>query len=239
MSNNHRTRSLAAIVLGITLLLALALATWLQPFTSPTPVAQPPLYSGKEIGSVAGDPIYLAQAAFRTKGLGDIHADTKQPKGTDWHELIVRSLADDIIIRKEAAKAGIGLDPVTLAAAVGSAVKGFGGQEAFQGYLKETGLTEPQFTMRVFMNLLAAKQYLVVTRDISVSEEDMRTFFDRHRYAFPEPNAEIAYAGARPEIEQKLLKKAQDKAYAQWLDEQRTKPEYEIKMTDTNWWEQI
>lgn len=235
MKKNQNTSAIALLVI-----IGLVAALWLRPWSTPS-VAAKPLYSGTVVARVAGEPIYLEQAAFRIQGVQSTHEQASQLGEADkspWPKIVLQSLADDVIFRHEMAMAGVSVAPVTVAAATAKIVDGMGGSGSFQQYLAGAHLTFPQFQSRVYMNLLGGAAYLHVTDGITVTEAEIRAEFDKSPDQFPGKNRELAYQQARPSIAQFLLKQKKDGAFQAWLKAQEAKPNYVITVLEENWWQQ-
>jgi hypothetical protein len=230
------------LAIAVIVVLTVLCAAWLQPWSQPqTAVAT--LYSGTKIATVANEPIYLSQAAFRAQGVATAHdlesgLTDKPAAQTPWADLILQSLGD-IIIRREAAKAGLHVPQKDIWDYMNTLVNGSGGSVNFEAFLERSGLTLPQLEMRVYMNLLGAALYLDVTKKVTISEQEVRANFEENRSQYTEKNDDIAYLGAHDAIKQQLLKERKDAVWQKWLKQQEASPEYEINVTEENWWNQL
>lgn len=230
-----KPRTVTSTLVITTIVVAGVLLLWINPTgaaSAPTPNSP---YGGEVIATVGGEPIFQQQAHSRVQGIESLH-DLDKQFGSDWPDAIMGSIRDDTIILKEAANAGVEVNLVTVLAGTMRAEAGFGGSEALQDYLDTSDTTIAQFQMRVYMNLLAARLFLKVTEDVQVPEQAVERYFTQHRSDYEEPNDDIAYLAVKDSIREQLLKERRYEAYADWLEDKRTKPEYELEILKENWW---
>lgn len=235
-------RSVRVISIGL-VALALVAAVIIQPWSNPEATASQP-FSGIVIARVAGEPVYLEQAAFRAEGVSTAHSfgsglTDKPAEKTPWADLVMQSLADDIILRDQAKKMGVEIPLGNVLGYLARVAAASGGSGGWQTWLDKQGLTVPQLAMRVYMNLLGAGVYLKVTDDVGVTEAEVRAYFEKHRDEFAEKNDDIAYAVAHDDLRAALLKRRQDAAFSKWLKEQEAKPEYDIQVVEGDWWNRL
>jgi len=188
---------------------------------------------GPVIARVDGDPIYLADARARVAGIETVHGGVES-LGEDWPDRILDSLVDDVLIRRQAQASGISLTDDKIDEAVDSIRAGFPSENDFSAWLDRQGMTLDELERRIRLNLLGARVYLEVTREVSVSPEDVRAYYRRHREEYDTGDRVIPLLEVRVEIRERLRKKEKDRAFGVWLDEQRRNVDVVVVRED--WW---
>jgi len=215
------------------------LAVWLKPFSSPQAPEFGALHAGPVVAKIGGAPIYLDQVQSRYSSLASIHgADVKtsQLKGE-----ILDSFVQEVAIAKGAADQGVAITPPELALYIAGVTSEFQNDpKKLAEFLKASRATMPQLEARVFLNFLASRLYLTITRDVTVSDQEIKAYYAKHRRDFDVPAAstpQVAFEAVKPGIMTDLLKQKRDEAWASWLGQQTHKYTLDVVMED--WWNQI
>lgn len=88
------------------------------------------------------------------------------------------------------------------------------------------------------MQLLAARVYAKVTTDATVSGSAIRDYYRGHRDQYVGADGTTStFLEVRDSIRAALLKKAQDRVYGAWLEQQRR--QVDVVVVDDNWWRNI
>ena len=231
----NRNRVILIAVACLALVAAVALEPWASP--QPPPVAS--LVSGPVIANVDGQPLYLSQAQNRYDSFASIH--DMGLSDAEFQKQVLDSLMKDIALEKGAAAQGISISPVELALYVAGVVGPMSQDGDISEQLKQMGLTLPELEHRVYINFLGARLYQKITQNgLSLSEKEIRAYFDEHRSDYPAAPGEdplVVYNGAKQEIAQALIKQKQDDAWSKWFDGQVEGYQLDIVMED--WWNQI
>lgn len=236
MNANAKAAGLLLGVLGVLVVAgggALYLLRDRPPEPEPIPIAQP---TGTVIATVDGRPIYLLEAESRVEGLTGLHEGFELDEA--WGERILMSLVDDQIVRGYAADNGIEMSQEELRAHVDDLKANFGTEDAFQAWLDEQGIDVAELARRVELQTLAARVYEQVTSEAEISTEEAKAYFKEHRDEYDTPDGAVPdFLFVQEQIEQDLLKTAQDEMFGAWLNEQETQVDLVVLVDE--WWKEI
>jgi hypothetical protein len=221
----HRTL-IAIVVLGA---LAIAGVTTLR-------IREPASeHAGPVIATVRGRPIYLEEARARLHELRGFHGDGAQ---TDWQSLVLRSLADDVLLELAAQEMGITVATADIDRQIARLRSNFPSEERFREWLARQGMDEQELAARIRMQTLTVRVFARVTADVSVPPERVRNHYERRRDDYVAPTGEpIPFYAVRSEIREDLLRRAKERAYARWLEAERARADLVILMPD--WFRRI
>lgn len=96
-------------------------------------------------------------------------------------EGVVAELIDRALIAEEAERRGLAPTPERLAQAEEQAVAKLGGEEKFAAYLKENRLTREDYREVVRSELYGEKLRADLNKDVQVSDEEVKSFYEAHR----------------------------------------------------------
>lgn len=230
-------RSLAVggvIVFVLGFLAAGAYALHLPPWGTPSEA----LELGPVIARVDGRPIHLGEAQARLQGLSTVHGDVEGMLGDDWQDRILQSLVDDQILLRQAEELGITVADEDIQSYVERVEDMLGPDQSLDGWLAEQGMTRAELERRANLQLVGARVYITVTKDVTVTGDDVRDYYREHRMEFQEADGTIpTLLELRRSFRETLLKQRQDEAYAAWLTETREKVEVVVVMDD--WWRNV
>jgi hypothetical protein len=227
-----RTRIAAAVVAVVAVVGALmgsAYAFQLGPFGSDG--------LGPVIARVDGRPIYLSEARERLASLTTMHGEAGT-LGAEWEQRILQSLIDDQILMEEAGRLGIVVSDEEIATHLQRIEGMFSSLEEFQKWLDSQQMTVDELERRIELQTFAARVYTAVTADVTVSEQQMRRYYESHQQEFVGADGSTSsFKQVRDSIEQTLAKQQQDQTYADWLAQQRQAVSVEV--VDSDWWRSI
>jgi SurA N-terminal domain len=231
---NPRTKAFVVIV-SVAAVLGLFVGSapvfHLGPWASSTPAED----LGPVIARVNGSPIYLGLARARIAGLSAVHGDLQDTLGGDWTTRVLDSLVDDQLIEQEAARRGIVVTDDQIAAHVDQLKNSFGGDAAFDSWLKSQSMDLAELERRMRLQTIAADVYEAVTADVRVDATDIRSYYAKHRDDYRQSDGTVTpLFDVRTDIQQKLLKAAQDRAFAAWLQDRRDAAS--ISIVNPDWW---
>lgn len=231
MRNRLVPASLVAVVAIAALALAYALhiGPWARP-ASPDP--------GPVIARVDGDPIHLAEARARVESLASVHGDIEQTLGEDWPDRVMRSLVDDRVLARAAADLGITVTEGDVATHLQRVESLLPEGESLDEWLASQHMTRQEIERRIQLQLLGARVYEAVTRDVTVRGAEIRAYYREHRDEFEEADGTVTpLLEVRRSLRETLLQRARDEAYAAWLRDARARAEIVILMPD--WWKRL
>ncbi len=193
---------------------------------------------GAVIAKVDGTPIYLVDAESRVDGLASMHGDVEETLGEDWPDVVLQSLVDDVLILAEADRLGIVVTQGDIDRSIGRIRGMVGTEEAFESWLSDQGTTLDELQRRVWLQTLAARVYLAVTEDVSITQAELREYYRTHKDEFrSEEGWVIPFLSVRDTLQEDMLKENQDEAYAAWLEEARAGAE--VVVLDDGWWRDV
>ena len=224
-----------AVVIAV---VAIGLALWLKPFAAPKAPYVAPLYSGPVVAKVGDTPIYLSQVQARYDSLQSMHG-TDPATDKQFGEELLNSFVGDVIVKDGSKALGVGITPPELALYLSGVTGGFTSQEELDSFLKQNGTTLPQLAFRVYNNFLGSRLYEKVASKETLSEDEIRTYFQQNKSSFDVQGMDpvAAYNAAKPSIIETLVKQKKDQAWAAWLSQQQSKYKIDVVMED--WWNQI
>ena len=225
MSARVRIVVIAAIVAG------LGAAVFFQVSGGTTPESRGPV-----IARVDGTPIYLADARARVAGIETVHG-SMEALGEDWPDRILDSLVDDVLIRREAEASDISLTEEEIEEAVDAIRTDFPSEDEFAAWLDRQEMTLDELQRRIHLNLLAARVYIEMTREVSVSPEEVRAYYREHRDEYDTGDRITPLLEVRVEIREQLRKEEKDAAFGVWLDQQREAAD--VVLVREEWWRSL
>jgi len=225
-------------LVAVTAAVAVALALWLEPFATPKTPYVAPLYSGQVVAKVGDTPIYLSQVKARFDSLRSMHG-TDPATRKQFGEELLNSFVGDVIVKEGSKDLGVSITPPELALYLAGLVGNFQNDGALDQFLAQNGATLPQMTYRVYNNFLGARLYEKVASKETLSEDEIRAYFQQNKSSFDVEGMDpvAAYNAAKPSIIDTLVEQKKDQAWAIWLSQQQSKYEIDIVMED--WWNQI
>jgi SurA-like protein len=234
--NIQRNRIAVIVVAAVAVLFGLvgvAYTAHLGPWTAPKPPDH-----GRVIARVDGNPIYFEFARARVSGLTSVHGSLADTMGDDWPDRILDSLVDDQLIQAEAARLGIVVASDELDAHIANLRSQFPSADAFDEWLRTQRMDLAELQRRITLQTLGARVYEAVTKDVSISTEQIRDYYRSHPSKFRMTDGtRTPLFDVKDEIVQKLLPDAQDEAFGSWLGERRS--EASVVIVDPDWWKDL
>jgi hypothetical protein len=225
-------------LVAVTAVVAVALALWLRPFAAAKAPDVAPLYSGQVVAKVGDTPIYLSQVQARFDSLRSMHGTDPATRKQFGDELL-NSFVGDVIVKEGSKDLGVSITPPELALYLAGVVGSFQDDAGLDRFLAQSGATLPQMTYRVYNNFLGARLYEKVASKETLSEDEIRAYFQQNKSSFNVEGMDpvAAYNAAKPSIVETLVKQKKDQAWAAWLSQQQSKYRLDVVMED--WWNQI
>lgn len=237
----NRTKQIALLsgALVALLLLAVGVVFLLRPdrASTATPVDEP-LDLGPVIAKVDGAPVYLGEAKSRIEGLTTLHGDLTSVLGEDWHDVILQSLVADQVLRAEADARGITVTDADIQSSVADIQGMVGEGNTLESWLADQGMTYPELVRRIELQLIGSRVYLAVTKDATVSGNEIRDYYRQNTTEFTGTDGHTAaLLEVRKSIRDDLMQQKQDEAYAVWLEQAKSAADVEVVMDD--WWKDL
>lgn len=193
---------------------------------------------GPIVATVDGRPIYLSDVQSRVDGLSTVHGDIRQSLGQDWHDQVMESLVTDKIIEEEAERRNIIVTQQQIADGLTRVQAMFPSTAEFTKWLDDQHLQLNQLEDRIRLQTMAALVYGVVTGDVAVTRQEIRTYYRSHLSDYTDADGTISsLLEVRKSVRKQLLKQQQDQAFTDWLDAQRSAAS--VVIVDKDWWRSI
>lgn len=161
----------------------------------------------------------LAQAQVQMKAQG-----MSVPKeGTAAHDhyvaQIVSYLVQEQVIEQSAGELGVSVTDKEVGAQVAELAKAYGGEQKVVGLLKEQGMTMELLRRSIRSQTLSDRAAEIVTRDASVSDAEIRMYWEAHKAELRKEKTTATLAKARTTIEQTLLSAERQQLWNAWVAE--------------------
>lgn len=223
-----------AIAAGV-ILAGTAYALHLGPWAGSEPQT---LDLGPVIARVNGDPIRLEEAAARVAGLSSVHGDVTETLGDAWPDRVLQSLVDDQILRQQAEALGIEVTEDDIESYLDRIEGMVGTDQTMDEWLASQSITLPELERRIELQILGARIYLTVTKDVGVTGEDVRDYYREHRLEFQGADGTVpSLLEVRRSLRESLLKEQRDETYAAWLKDMRESADVIVVLDD--WWRDL
>lgn len=149
---------------------------------------------------------------------------------------IVRRLVDVEVIRQQAKTMGVSVSEDERNTRWSDHRKRYGSDEAFKAFLERAGTTEDDIRRQFDNNLLREKLFSKVAETVSVTDGEVRTFYDENKNRYTEPEqvkARHILFRLPPNADDKTTKKVRAKA-RQVLKKVRRSPKKFAKLAETH-----
>jgi SurA-like N-terminal domain len=202
----------------------------------PVPAASRDL--GPPIASVNGQLVYLEEMRSRVQGIELVHGTLRDSLGPDWRDELLQNLVDDKIVMQKAEGLGISVTDADVQAHVDEIRSMFPDDAAFGQWLAEGQMDRAELFDRIRLQTVASLLYRQVTKGAHVSMDRARSYYAAHPNKYPGVDGSGApFLAVKERIKRDIAKHLRDRAYAAWLDEQRTTAQVVVLMDD--WWKEI
>ena len=164
----------------------------------------------------------IGQASVQLKGGGEAFPAKGTAQYDEYMAKMVEYLVGNQIIISSAKDLGLNVTDASVDAQIKELVSTYGGQKKFEATLKASGMTEDLLRRTIKSQLLSQAAQSVVTKAATVSDADVRSYWDAHAAEFKKNADTKTFAKAKDSIETMLLNAARQHLWNQWLSE-RTK----------------
>jgi parvulin-like peptidyl-prolyl isomerase len=174
---------------------------------------------------------------YLKNGREELGLDDKTEEGRarieQLREGIVSELIDRTLITQEAERRGLKISPEKMKEAEERIVRQFGGDEKYDAYLREHGLTRDEYRETIRSEIYGALLREELSKDLKVADEEIKKYYEAHKTEpqFQQPERVTAshiLINARPNLisqqlqrEQNLTGEALTKAAREELDKRR------------------
>jgi hypothetical protein len=223
---------MAVLVLGGVLAALVLVTSWVLhvgPFA--------PDERGPVIATADGEPIYLNDARSRVAGLTTAHGGLADTLGSEWHDQVLGSLVDDVIVREEAERRELSMTDQESAKELLRIQGMFSSLSEYQAWLDGQQIDEPELERRIALQTTTARVYDAITSGVTVDDAEIRSYYDEHPDEFTEGGTVSPFESVRDQIAKQMREQRQSEIYATWLQSRREEVNVVILMSD--WWRSI
>jgi hypothetical protein len=127
---------------------------------------------------------------------------------------ILQKLVDEVLLRQAASRAGISASPEEVDTQVLMDMMNTGGQDQLEQVLKSHGYTLDQYRQLVAENITISKLGDYVTKNVTVTESEVRAAYDANRAQFQQQS----FADIHDQLQQQVLMSKKNDAFLSYLD---------------------
>lgn len=191
------------------------------------------------IATVDGKAIYLSEAQARVSSLASVHSGGGGPlSGEDWPDQILQSLVDDRLVQDEAVQRGITVAPADLAASVQELMDMFPNLTEYESWVASQNIDQGEVERRLEMRLLTVLVYDAVTADVTVTDEQVRAYYEANPDTYTNDDGSLAPFGeVKSDVRVDLETQQKDVAFTAWLDGRRESAK--VVIVEPDWWKDI
>lgn len=143
-------------------------------------------------------------------------------KGSDSYDhyvaQIVQYMVQEQVIAQSATDLGVTVTDKEVAEQVKQLEEAYGGEEKVVALLKEQGMTMALLERSIKGQTLSQRAIEVVTKSATVSDADVKAYWDAHKSELAKDKKTSTFAKARKTIEETLLSAKQQQLWNAWLD---------------------
>lgn len=152
-------------------------------------------------------------------------------EGTDTYDQYVAQMVDYLVqaevVVQGAATLDLSVTDEEIDAEVTEIEETYGGEEEVLALLEEQGMTLALLKFSIKNQLLSQKVAEVVTKDASVTTEEIRAYWDAHKKQLKKKKATKTLAKATKTIKSKLLENKEESLWNAWLEKKTA--EFEVR----------
>jgi len=131
---------------------------------------------------------------------------------------IVQYMVQEQVIAQSATDLGVTVTDEEVAEQVKELEKAYGGEEKVVALLKEQGMTMALLERSIKGQTLSQRAIEVVTKAASVSDADVKAYWDAHKSELAKDKKTNTFAKAKKTIKETLLSAEQQQLWNAWLD---------------------
>jgi hypothetical protein len=132
---------------------------------------------------------------------------------------VVSYLVQEQVIEQSAEELGVSVTEKEVGAQVAELAKAYGGEQKIVGLLKEQGMTMELLKRSIRSQTLSERAAEIVTKGASVSDAQIRMYWEAHKAELRKEKTTATLAKARATIEQTLLSAAKLQLWNAWVAE--------------------
>ena len=161
----------------------------------------------------------IRQASVQLEGSGEAFPAKGTAQYDEYMAKMVEYLVGNQIILSSAKDLGLNVTDASVDAQIKELVSTYGGQKKFEATLKASGMTQDLLKRTIKSQLLSQAAQSAVTKAATVSDADVRSYWDAHAAEFKKNAETRTFAKAKDSIETMLLNAARQHLWNQWLSE--------------------
>jgi hypothetical protein len=144
----------------------------------------------------------------------DSQAPGNQQIARQIADQVMQRMVDEVLLRQAAFRAGISASPEEVETQVMMDMMNTGGQEQLAQVLSAHGYTLDQYRQLVAENITIGKLGDYVTKNVTVTESEVKTAYQANRAQFPQQS----YADIHDQLQQQVLMSKKNNVFLSYLD---------------------
>lgn len=165
----------------------------------------------------------IAQATTQLKAQGATFPKTGTAQYDEYLGKMVEYLVGNQIVTQSAPEYEVTVSDAEVNDQIAQMQEAYGGKAAFDKMMKEAGMTTALLTQTIKAQLLSQKLQTIVTKSASVSDSDLKAFWEGHKDQLVKDKKTATFAKAKATLKTSLLSAARQKLWNQWLSERSGK----------------
>lgn len=161
----------------------------------------------------------LAQARTQMKAQGMTVPKEGSASYDHYVAQIVKYLVEEQIVTQSAKALGVQVTDKEVADQVAQLEQAYGGEKKVIALLKEQGMTLDMLKRSIRGQTLSSRAAEVVTKETTVSDAEIRAYWDAHKTELAKDKKTATLAKAKTTIRQTLLSTKQQQLWAAWVAE--------------------
>jgi hypothetical protein len=165
----------------------------------------------------------IAQAETQLKAQGQSFPKQGTAQYDEYVGKIVEYLVGNEIVTQSAPEYKVTVTDAEVDDQITQMEQAYGGKSAFQKMLTQAGMTDALLKATIKSQLLSQKLQTIVTKAASVSETDLKAYWDAHKDQLVKDKKTATFAKAKSTLRATLLNAARQKLWNEWLSERTRK----------------
>jgi foldase protein PrsA len=161
----------------------------------------------------------MTQAETQMEASGMTAPEKGSPTYDQYVAQIVQYMVQEQVIAQSAKDLGVTVTDKDVAEQVKQLEEAYGGEKKVLSLLKKQGMTMELLERSIKGQTLSQRAIEVVTQGASVSDADVKAYWDAHKSDLAKDKKTNTLAKAKETIEQTLLSAKQQQIWNKWLDE--------------------
>lgn len=160
----------------------------------------------------------MTQAQTQMKASGMTVPKEGTPSYDHYVAQIVKYLVQEQVVAQSAKDLGVSVTAKEVSDQVAQLEKAYGGEAKVVALLKQQGMTMELLKRSIEGQTLSQRALEVVTKAATVSDADIKAYWDAHKAEFMKQKKTNTFTKAKATIKQTLLSAKQQQLWTAWMD---------------------